>query len=113
MKPEYKEKTVAYIVLAIVIVIALGVSIYAVITNPNNQPAPTSIDTSENQGGTVVLKPGQVRLTPEEVAIKRQQLAEINGQGQTILTSAEIKAKQAALKQIQYENTPVSTNNTK
>ena len=91
MNPNHKHKTIAYIILGIVVVIALGVYIYIVLSNAPvvNAPAPTQ---------NVAVVPQQVTLTPSEAAAKIAAIAELGGK-QESLTKQQANVKAALLKQ--------------
>ena len=82
VNPEHNHKTIAYIILGIVVVIALGVYIYIALSN------------------AVPAQPVSSGPTPDELAaqMRDQQRALLLPFTPTSATTAEIKSEQALLK---------------
>ncbi len=89
MNPEQNHKTVAYIILGIVVVIALAVYIYIVLSaNPAVKESPPAVTTS-----------GRAGLTPEQAAAKQALIAsQLAEQKPQPLTTAQASAKAALIK---------------
>jgi hypothetical protein len=85
MNPEHNHKTIAYIILGIVVVIALGVYIYIALSNatPAPQPAPSF---------------SQAEIAAQETAQQRALLLPFTPTGQT---AAGIKSQRALLKKFE------------
>jgi nitric oxide reductase large subunit len=93
MKPEQNQKTIAYVILGIVVVIALGIYIYMGLSAAPAAP--------EVPVATGPVSPQQVILTPEEAAAKAQLLASMSGMSIETLTRQQASAKAAVLSEEQ------------
>ena len=93
MRREHRHKTVAYIIVAIIIVIILGLYVYSVLsvsqTTPTSQVAPRS-STS-----------GLIMLTPAESAQKAALIQSFMSQGVAPVSVSQASTKAALVKKFQ------------
>ena len=94
MNPEYRHRTVIYIIVGIIIVVILGVYIYSVLSNRQASPAPQVVEVQPSASGLVAL-------TPEESAQKAAIIASVMSQTAVPLSTAQASVKATLIKKIQ------------